>query len=55
MSEHPLRRRYGLELGLGLALAALAAWLVLGGEPEVERPAATPDSPGDTPEDAASR
>jgi hypothetical protein len=44
MSEHPLRRRYGLELGLGLALAALAAWFVLApgylgrsGEPEEER------------------
>jgi hypothetical protein len=28
MPEHPLRRRYGLELGLGLALVALAAWFV---------------------------
>jgi len=40
MSAHPLRRRYGLELGLGLALAALVAWFALGREPR-ERPART--------------
>lgn len=39
MPEHPLRRRYGLELGLGLALAGLAAWFVIGGEQRL------PDAP----------
>jgi hypothetical protein len=26
--EHPLRRRYALELALGIAVAVLAAWLL---------------------------
>lgn len=42
MSEHPLRRRYGLELGLGILLAALTAWAVLGREPAERDEAARP-------------
>lgn len=43
MREHPLRRRYGLELGLGLAVAGAAAWLIVGHETRA------PAAPGPTP------
>jgi len=49
MHEHPLRRRYGLELGLGLALAGCAAWFVLRGT-SAERGTAPPPHADSLPE-----
>ena len=39
--EHPLRRRYALELALGIAVLLLAAWLLLRDEPRGSRPGRT--------------
>ncbi len=47
--EHPLRRRYALEVALGLVLIAVAAWVLLrggGDEPSETPPAQQPAAAG---------
>ena len=39
-AEHPLRRRYSLELALGIAVAVIAAWLLLGRDSRARGPRA---------------